>query len=197
MAAASADELQAKCVGKANKFLCFLPLCAVHQPHFTFITRDNVPDQRPKATAGQAAHSSIPPLFSGLMKMKAATAAATTTTMTTTTTTTTTCAYPPSNAQLKAESSIWSTRLMCRWCPLEGDPRPTPDTLKPTTTRLPLLKVIACDSTRHPTRHPSPSFSCRHRLRSVVFLSTHRERPRTLTQTHVQYPHCFYSQLSW
>lgn len=50
-AAASADELQAKCVGKANKFLCFLPLCAVHQAHFTFITRDNVPDQRPKATA--------------------------------------------------------------------------------------------------------------------------------------------------
>lgn len=50
-------------LAKANKFLCFLPLCAVHQAHFTFITRDNVPGPgSPKATAGQG----NPPLPSAL-----------------------------------------------------------------------------------------------------------------------------------
>jgi len=97
----AADELQAECKGKGNKFLCFLPLCAVHQPHFTFITWDNVPDQCPKATARLLV------CVFGLMKMKA-----------TTTTTTTThplplfpipyslflIHYPLSNTQLKAES---------------------------------------------------------------------------------------------
>lgn len=104
----------------------------------------------------------LSPLFLGLMKMKAATAAAT-------------CAYPPSNAQLKASSSIWSTRLMCRWCPLEGDPHHA----RHPQTHHPSRSAKGYCLRQYATSSPSPSasFSCRHRrLRSAVFLSTQGPR---------------------